>query len=103
MERETLKNLQPFVLFCFFFVILWRFKSSPRHHISAPPFPNHWWSLNLWNAGFRGLLNQLSEDDLIRFRGEHLAEKGIHLTEQGLFLQVETLCGIGYAHAQHQA
>ncbi len=56
---------------------------------------DEWWSF-LWNAGFRGLLSQLSEDDLIRFRNEHLTEMGIHLTEQGLFLRVETLYGLGY-------
>ncbi len=53
-----------------------------------------WWSF-LWNAGFRGLLNQLSEDDLQRFRKEHLAEVESHMTKQGLFLRVEILYGIG--------
>ncbi len=53
-----------------------------------------WWSF-LWNAGFRGLLSQLSENDLRCFRKEHLAEIESHLTEQGLFLRVETLYGAG--------
>lgn len=53
-----------------------------------------WWSF-LWNAGFRGLLNQLPENDLQRFRKEHLTEIESHVTGQGLFLRVETLYGVG--------
>ncbi len=60
-----------------------------------------WWSF-LWNAGFRGLLNQLSEKELLRFREEHLAEIKTHLTEQGLFLRVETLYGLGYTCQRQQ-
>lgn len=32
-----------------------------------------WWDV-IWYAGFRGLVGQLAEEDLARFRAEHLAE-----------------------------
>lgn len=54
-----------------------------------------WWDV-LWYAGFRGLLNQLSEDDLHRFREEHLDEINALSTAQGIPLHVEVL----YAHGR---
>jgi len=34
---------------------------------------NDWWDI-VWNAGYRGLLTQLSESQLIHFKREHLME-----------------------------
>ncbi len=51
-----------------------------------------------WNSGFRGLLNQLSENDLQRFRKEDLSQIESHISEQGFFLRVETLFGVGIAN-----
>lgn len=32
-----------------------------------------WWDV-VWNAGYRGLLNQMTEDEQVRFKTEHLQE-----------------------------
>lgn len=53
-----------------------------------------WWDV-LWYAGFRGLLSQLSQDDLARFRAEHLAEIAALDQGQGIPLHVEVLYAQG--------
>lgn len=53
-----------------------------------------WWEV-VWNAGFRGLLSQLSDADLARFRGEHLAEIAALDEGQGVPLRVEVLYARG--------
>ncbi len=60
------------------------------------PDAEAWWDI-LWYAGFRGLLNQLSEAELNRFRAEHLDEISALATAQGIPLQVEVLYTHGYA------
>lgn len=49
----------------------------------------------IWQAGFRGLINQLAPDELIRFRAEHLAEVGELQTPEGIRLEVEALYTVG--------
>jgi ubiquinone/menaquinone biosynthesis C-methylase UbiE len=34
---------------------------------------NDWWNV-VWNAGYRGLLNQMSEGELVNFKEQHLQE-----------------------------
>lgn len=58
------------------------------------PDAEAWWDI-LWYAGFRGVLNQLSEANLWRFREEHLAEIAALATAQGIPLQVEVLYARG--------
>lgn len=53
-----------------------------------------WWEV-LWHAGFRGLLSQLSESDLVRFRAEHLAEIAALDEGQGIPLRLEVLYARG--------
>lgn len=53
-----------------------------------------WWYL-IWNAGFRGLVAQLSDDDLIKFKQEHLAEVNQLATDDGIWLQLNILYTIG--------
>ena len=53
-----------------------------------------WWAL-LWNAGYRGLLNQLSEKQLTHFKKEHLAEIAQHISNGKLLITVKTLYGVG--------
>ncbi|MEJ2692005.1 MAG: class I SAM-dependent methyltransferase [Candidatus Thiodiazotropha sp.] len=53
-----------------------------------------WWSI-IWNAGFRGLVNQLSQSDLIKFKAEHLAEIDALMSEKGLWLEMNILYTIG--------
>lgn len=62
-----------------------------RRDLSYPlPNAEAWWEV-VWNAGFRGLLGQLSEADLDRFRAEHLAEIAALDQGQGVPLRVEVL------------
>ena len=53
-----------------------------------------WWYI-VWNGGFRGLVNQLSESDLIKFKAEHLAEVDNLTSDQGLWLEMNILYTIG--------
>lgn len=66
-----------------------------RRDLSYPlPDAEGWWDV-LWYAGFRGLLSQLSEPDLARFRAEHLAEIAALDRGQGIPLHVEVLYAQG--------
>jgi len=53
-----------------------------------------WWEI-LWNAGYRGLLNQLSENDLQRFRAEHLVEIQTTASDEGIWLDVKVIYSVG--------
>ena len=53
-----------------------------------------WWRI-VWYAGFRGLVAQLSETDLERFKREHLAEIAALRTPQGIPLRVSALFASG--------
>jgi ubiquinone/menaquinone biosynthesis C-methylase UbiE len=53
-----------------------------------------WWYI-VWNAGFRGLVNQLSQNDLEKFKREHLAEVEELKTDQGIWLEISTLYTVG--------
>lgn len=55
-----------------------------------------WWYI-IWNGGFRGLVNQLSEDDHIKFQEEHLAEVQALATEKGIWIEM----GILYTHGKN--
>jgi ubiquinone/menaquinone biosynthesis C-methylase UbiE len=58
-----------------------------------------WWHM-IWNAGFRGLVAQLSDDDLIKFKQEHLAEVNQLATDDGIWLQLDILYTIGSKSTQ---
>jgi len=53
-----------------------------------------WWYM-IWNAGFRGLVSQLSADDLIKFKQEHLAEVDELATDEGVWLELNILYTLG--------
>ncbi len=55
---------------------------------------DEWWDV-LWNAGYRGLLMQLSETDLATFRADHLAQVAKLMDESGLWLNVDVLFSQG--------
>jgi ubiquinone/menaquinone biosynthesis C-methylase UbiE len=55
---------------------------------------DQWWDV-CWNAGFRGLIEQLPEDRKAAFRAEHLEEVGALADESGLWLDVKVLYTIG--------
>jgi ubiquinone/menaquinone biosynthesis C-methylase UbiE len=55
---------------------------------------DEWWDL-IWYAGFRVLVNQLSPQQLEKFKAEHLAEVQKLATTEGIWLDVEVLYAIG--------
>ncbi len=55
---------------------------------------DQWWDI-LWFSGFRGLLNQLSPEDLAQFRLDHRAEIESWSTDRGIWLNVEVLISVG--------
>lgn len=53
-----------------------------------------WWEI-LWNAGYRGLIEQLPEDRKQVFKAEHLQEVNAVADASGLWLDIEVLYTIG--------
>ena len=49
------------------------------------------WQDVLWNSGHRGMLAQLSEEDLKQFMNDHMQEVGGIADENGIWLEVEVL------------
>jgi ubiquinone/menaquinone biosynthesis C-methylase UbiE len=58
------------------------------------PNSDQWWDV-CWNAGFRGLIEQLPEDRKAAFKAEHLEEVGALADASGLRLDVKVLYTIG--------
>ncbi|MFV2060384.1 MAG: class I SAM-dependent methyltransferase [Gammaproteobacteria bacterium] len=50
---------------------------------------NDWWEV-LWSTGYRGLLEQLSDEDLAKFRIQHSKQVTELKTEDGIWMDVET-------------
>jgi hypothetical protein len=53
-----------------------------------------WWYI-IWNGGFRGLVNQLSANDFIKFKEEHLTEVKELETGKEIWLEMDILYTIG--------
>lgn len=53
-----------------------------------------WWCL-LLNRGFRGLLDQLSKRDFVKFKEEHLAEVKRLESEKGIWLDLSIIYTVG--------
>jgi ubiquinone/menaquinone biosynthesis C-methylase UbiE len=60
------------------------------------PDAQSWWNV-LWNSGYRGLLMQLAEDDIERFREEHMKEVASTASEQGIWMDINVLFTSGKA------
>jgi hypothetical protein len=56
-----------------------------------------WWDV-LWYAGFRGVLNQLTVQDLERFKADHLAEIQGLATDDGIWFDVDVLLTVARKH-----
>lgn len=57
-----------------------------------------WWYI-IWNGGFRGLVNQLSQDDFIKFKKEHLSEIQKLESDKGIWLEMSILYTVGEKEA----
>ncbi|MDH5682242.1 MAG: class I SAM-dependent methyltransferase [Spirochaetota bacterium] len=53
-----------------------------------------WWEI-IWNAGFRDLVNQLSDSDLQKFREEHMAEVQTLADDKGIPLNINIIYTLG--------
>ncbi|MCK4706084.1 MAG: methyltransferase type 11, partial [Gammaproteobacteria bacterium] len=53
-----------------------------------------WWDV-VWNAGWRGLLNQLSGEEQKQFELEHREEISELLGEEGVWFDTGVLVGVG--------
>lgn len=53
-----------------------------------------WWRV-IWNAGFRGLVDQIAPAERARFQQEHLAEVEAHCRGEGLWLDVKVIYAVG--------
>ncbi len=56
--------------------------------------PQMWWDV-VWNAGWRSLLNQLTDDEQTEFEKDHLEEISKVLGENGTWFNTEVLIAIG--------
>lgn len=55
---------------------------------------DEWWDI-IWYAGYRGMVSQLSPDDLQRLREEHLDEVRALKTDDGIWLDVNVIYAVG--------
>ncbi|MCI5144792.1 MAG: methyltransferase domain-containing protein [Candidatus Electrothrix sp. AR3] len=53
-----------------------------------------WWYI-IWNVGLRGLVDQLSPNELVQFKKEHLAEVQELASDQGIWLEMSALYTVG--------
>jgi ubiquinone/menaquinone biosynthesis C-methylase UbiE len=53
-----------------------------------------WWQI-IWNGGFRGLVQQLQEEERQRFKDEHLAELAALTGGQGIWMEMGILYTVG--------
>lgn len=56
---------------------------------------DEWWDI-VWFSGFRGMLNQLSESELARFKQDHRIEIERFATDGRIGLNVEVLVSVGH-------
>ena len=57
-----------------------------------------WWQI-VWNAGYRGLVSQLANDELARFKDEHLSEVQNLASDKGIWLEMNVLYTVGTKRA----
>jgi len=70
-------------------------KVSIRHEpLRARITPEDWWAI-VWNAGFRGFLEQLSAEELASFREQHLEEIGTLCDGGSVWLNTGVLIATG--------
>lgn len=67
------------------------FQEDIGYHL---PQSEQWWDI-LWNAGYRGLITQLSDSDLAEFKKAHLAEVADVADERGLWLNIDAIYTVG--------
>ena len=56
--------------------------------------PQMWWDV-VWNAGWRALLNQMSEEEQKEFEELHREEIAVVLGSDGVWFNTEVLIAVG--------
>jgi ubiquinone/menaquinone biosynthesis C-methylase UbiE len=56
--------------------------------------PEEWWKI-VWNGGFRGLVQQLEEDERHRFKAEHLTELTEFAKGEGIRMELGIIYTVG--------
>ena len=56
--------------------------------------PQMWWDV-VWNAGWRALLNQMSEEEQKEFEKVHREEIAVVLGSDGVWFNTEVLIAVG--------
>jgi len=56
--------------------------------------PDQWWDI-IWNAGYRGMLETMSEDQQEKFKQQHLAEIATLIEQNNNYLNVDVIISIG--------
>ena len=54
----------------------------------------HWWDV-VWNAGYRGLLNQLTDEQQLEFKTKHMAEVAAYCKNNKAWLDTSVIIAIG--------
>ncbi|MFW2372668.1 MAG: class I SAM-dependent methyltransferase [Gammaproteobacteria bacterium] len=73
------------------------------HHLPlayAIEQPQQWWDV-VWNAGYRGLLNQLSDEQQEQFKQQHFDEIRELLKAGKLWMETEVILAIGHKANEH--
>lgn len=62
--------------------------------------PQQWWDV-VWNAGYRGLLNQLSTEQQQQFKQQHFDEIRELLNQGKVWMETEVILAIGHKTSEH--
>ena len=62
--------------------------------------PQQWWDV-VWNAGYRGLLNQLTEEQQEQFKHQHFNEITELLKDAKVWMETEVILAIGQKANDH--
>lgn len=57
--------------------------------------PQQWWDI-IWNAGYRGMIETMTEEQQEKFKQQHLAEVAMLIEQKNNYLNVDVIISIGH-------
>jgi len=57
--------------------------------------PEQWWDI-VWNAGYRGMLETMTEEQQKKFKQQHLAEVAALIEQKNNYLNVDVIISVGH-------
>ena len=57
--------------------------------------PEKWWDI-IWNAGYRGMIETMTEDQQEKFKQQHLKEVAMLIEQKNNYLNVDVIISVGY-------